>query len=157
MRVRIAQKSAFSQLSQQVILIDIFVEATGWIVDSAGMSNQMGEFHRVHNEMRSAILWLSLLLTDGWEKIPLHNLPFLSEGYFYSSHHFPPPFSLPCIFLLHLVIPSASPIFWLSHITILFSVFPSSGYSLLFLFYNQVFPVQKEQTVHDKTCSSRRG
>lgn len=65
MRVRIAQKSAFSQLSQQVIMIDMFVEATEWIVDSAGMSNQMGEFHRVHNEMRSAILWFSLLLMDG--------------------------------------------------------------------------------------------
>lgn len=78
MHVRITQKSAFSQLSQQVILIDIFVEASGWIVDSAGMSNQMGEFHRIHNEMRSAVVWLSLLLTDGWEnKIPLHNLLFV--------------------------------------------------------------------------------
>lgn len=77
MHVRITQKSAFSQLSQQVILIDVFVEATGWIVDSAGMSNQMGEFHQVHNEMRNAILWLSMLLTDGCEsKIPLHDLLF---------------------------------------------------------------------------------
>lgn len=78
MHVRITQKSAFSQLSQQVILIDIFVEASGWIVDSAGMSNQMGEFHRMYNEMRSAVAWLSLLLTDGWEnKKPLHNLLFI--------------------------------------------------------------------------------
>lgn len=78
MHVRITQKSAFSQLSQQVILIDIFVEASGWIVDSAGMSNQMGEFHQMHNEMRSAVVWLPLLLTDGWEnKIPLHNLLFI--------------------------------------------------------------------------------
>lgn len=56
MHVRITQKSAFSQLSQQVILIDIFVEASGWIVDSAGMSNQMGEFHQMYNEMRSAVV-----------------------------------------------------------------------------------------------------
>lgn len=78
MHVRITQKSAFSQLSQQVILIDIFVEASGWIVDSAGMSNQMGEFHQMYNEMRNAVVWLSLLPADGWEnKTPLHNLLFI--------------------------------------------------------------------------------
>lgn len=46
-------------------MIDMFVVATEWIVDSAGMSNQMGEFHRVHNEWKSAILRLSRLLMDG--------------------------------------------------------------------------------------------
>lgn len=60
--------TAFSQLSQQVILIDIFVEATGWIVDSAGMSNQMGKFHWVHNEEKSAVVLLSVFLTDGKAK-----------------------------------------------------------------------------------------
>lgn len=138
MHVRITQKSAFSQLSQQVILIDIFVEASGWIVDSAGMSNQMAEFQRMHNEMRSALVWLSLLLTDGWEnKIPLHNLLFILKAHLYSSHHLPL-FSFPYVFLLILYIPSSSPVFGLSHIAILFSFFPFPKCSLLLLFfYNQ--------------------
>lgn len=144
MHVRITQKSAFSQRSQQVILIDIFVEASGWIVDSAGMSNQMGEFHRIHNEMRSAVVWLSLLLTDGWEnKIPLHNLLFILRATSIPLIIF---LSSPCpvFFLLSLCIPSAPPVFGLSHITILFSFFPFPKYSLLLLFF------------YDQRCSQHR-
>lgn len=115
MHVRITQKSAFSQLSQQVILIDIFVEASGWIVDSAGMSNQMGEFHRIHNEMRSAVVWLSLLLTDGWEnKIPLHNLLFVPRAT-----------SIPLITFLSSPRPVLSSLVWVSLQLLLSLGFPS--------------------------------